>query len=490
MFVSEMLAEREVVKSQGLVASGGFLLGRVLRKLNLKRDAFRINSTLYCRPPVRQGWRERGQLSEWAERAIQHCPYMDEDIDAQQPQCIVALGEIAFHKLTNETLPISAARGYVFRERRDRCWVVPTFHPDFVGSGNQHLALPLRWDIEKALRIAREGYSHDDPSLLCDPALPKWEQWVAWALTQPGPLALDTETMFTSDLDDEEVVEEDPSFTIERYSFAVNGESAVSVPAAMPYLVGVKQLVEHFRTRMITSWNTPYDRPRVAQALELTLPLTHYRDAMNMWHVLYSALPKKIGFATACLPSSWRLRAWKHLSQLEGPYYSAMDALALWRDDQDIERLLRETGQWSVYQRTMGQLDPVLERMSQGGLLVDAEAKAALQTELDAKILELETTMQAIVPVEAKPTHVWKTLKGAEKGLPLLKAGIDPIHHHVTRPGQLAEDATWYEIPATKLVASCSACGAAPVTKSHVQRRTLPAPLVDTSAQMVIESRT
>src|SRR5262245_53104383 len=97
-------------------------------------------------------------------------------------------------------------------------------------------------------------------------------------------------------------------------------------------------------------WNRSYDRPRLRKAIgEPVLPIDSTYDAMDAFHVAYNALPRKLGFATACLPSGAGIEMWKHLSQLEPARYSAIDSIVLLRNWLDTQNILRSTGAEPVY---------------------------------------------------------------------------------------------------------------------------------------------
>ncbi len=231
-----------------LVGPAGALLGRACSRRKWRiSDEFRCVTTLFCHPsaPIRQA--RSGWLQPWAEQALAHCaPNLQKEINEQKPKCIVALGDTAFQVLTGERVPIMAARGYVFREKEDRCWVVPTFDPLFLMRGNQHLTQVMLWDIAKAMDVAKNGFTPDHPVCLMDPPLDVWERFIADFLVDPTrPLAVDVETPFRRDLidEDDEADIDDITYQIDRFSCSFEKHRGVSVPYAMPYLPGIQQLL-------------------------------------------------------------------------------------------------------------------------------------------------------------------------------------------------------------------------------------------------------
>lgn len=326
MIVAEALGEHEAKQEKALVGPSGFLLGRAFSRKRWTRDEFRYANSYYCKPARNQVRDPKGRLFPWAETALSHCaPYLDKEIDDWKPKAIVALGETALYRLTGESFPITAARGYVFRERKDRCWVVPTYHPAFLLRGQETLTQVLLWDVAKAKRIASEGFEFDHPACLLDPPVVEWDQFVQEALETDAPLAVDIETPFKRSNDEDDLglepVDVDMPF---RVSFAFGPDKGASVAWSLPYLIGIRKLMTS--GKMFIIWNRDFDRPRLEKALGISIPIEQTRDTMVAWHVLFNALPKKLGYATSCLPSSWRLPMWKHLNLTEGAYYSCLRA--------------------------------------------------------------------------------------------------------------------------------------------------------------------
>jgi len=359
-----------------------------------------------------------------------------------------------------------SARGYAFREKKGRTWVIPTLHPSYMLRGNHELTQALVWDIDKARDIADKGFAFEDITCLMDPPIDEWSKFVH--NYAGGVLAVDIETPYKSAHaeDEDELGFGDETYNILRVSFAYSGREGASVPFHMPYLTGIEALLRRAVEKgTLVIWNRAYDRPRLEANFRFEIPIEATRDTMDAWHVLYNALPRKLGFATSCYPLGQRgLRAWKHLSQTDPAYYSVIDAVALYRNDCDILALLDASGQRPVFDLFGPQLDPLLESMTRAGLRVDEDMRLRVSRELGLRQQELRATMNAAVPLALKPKKVWKTRKAAEKGVALL-----------VEKGEVSEP-TLFPLSATCTEQTCSVCGAHPVTKAHVTRKTLAAP--------------
>lgn len=494
--VAEALGHHEATQNKALVGPAGFFMGRSFsrkRHEHLVRDGevrgellggwdrgeFAYYNSLLCQPagsasPGQQNkiHDARGALLWWAEEALAHCrPNLDAWIDQQEPRAIVAFGDTAFHQLTGRMdLAVSQVRGYAFRDWRNRAWVIPTPHPARLMRGDQYLQRALLWDVDKARWIAERGYEYEQVECLADPPVEVWERYVGELLhyvqTDPHPVvATDIETPYKRGKSEGELEgADDPTYTILDISFCFERGRGVTVPWQMPYRVGVERIFRALAQRGVAViWNRSYDLPRIRHNLgEWALPMERTEDAMDAWHCLFNTMDRGLGFATSCFPLGQRgFPAWKHLGQND-PTYRVMDSVALWRNYQDIMLLLDATGQRRVYEWMCRRLDPHLSRASSVGLLVDREMRDRVSGELRTTMAGLGAGMTQAVPEPLRPRKVWQTRKAAEKGLALLKEA-----------GEVGEEATLFEVAATKLMKTCGGCGVAPITQPHVTKKTL-----------------
>jgi DNA polymerase len=113
------------------VGRSGKLLTQLLSEVGLDRGEVYIGNIVKCRPP-----QNRVPTPEEAEKCK---PYLLKQIDIINPSVIVCLGKTAFYYLLGKKMPISRARGQIFRVKERK--VVPTFHPSYLLRNPE--ALPL-----------------------------------------------------------------------------------------------------------------------------------------------------------------------------------------------------------------------------------------------------------------------------------------------------------------------------------------------------------
>ena len=465
---------------RALIGPAGFVLGQVMKRLGLTRDQVWYETILRCQPtsPIRD---KKNRRANWLPEAVDHCsPYLNTSIESKQPKVFLALGDLAFETLTGialrKPLNMDAVRGYVFPERHGRGWVVASHHPEIMRLGKWEYATTLQWDLTKALRIAKEGFSYEDDLItLMDPDTQTWEAHVTAlcvAMTEGRvpALAADIETPYKrgrreSESGDESATD-DPTYTIDRISFCGNVKVGVSIPWRMPYIIGIQRILETAVATQtpILFWNRAYDRPRLIHN-GIALPISHVLDSMDLYHVCFNHLPRKLGFATSCLPRSYRLRMWKNLASTQPAYYSAMDVITLLRNHLDCTEIAKATGQWGVYETIMVQLDPALDYMTGQGMPVDTTIKAQLSHDFGVRLAKIEADLDSSVPDAIKNQKVWKGRKAAEKGSEKMKAA-----------GEARSESPLKVIAGSKKTCYCSVCGEVGVTASHAKAKTITVP--------------
>jgi len=360
--------------------------------------------------------------------AIEHCaPNLDNAIVSAKAIAkengksfvILTLGAIAFRRVLgldykkNANLLKKDYYAYPFWSDRYGCWVLNAPHPAYLLRGNTHLWPVIQFVFKRALEIAANGLTLEEPNYLLDPTATEFDSWIAGYKasleTDPdNPLSYDIETPYKVKVKDEEEIgkEEDADHTILRCSFSYIDRqgliSTVSVKWSAEYMAGIELLFQ--TANYVLGWNSDkYDYPRVVRHVEIRgIGL----DGMVAWHILNSTLPKALGFVT---PYYWQnTLMWKHLAEDQPAFYNAKDAEAALRNFIGIKRDLINNKLWHVYERHWIELHKALKFMTGVGVLRDSvmrdEAEKSLQTELDL----IEARMEEAVPIDARKLKIFK----------------------------------------------------------------------------------
>ena len=417
LVVLEAAGADEEIEGRPTVGKAGHYLWNQLAKCGLNREDFWIHNVLSCRPPEN---RLANQPFEAA--SIVHCaPNLDRTIADHRVLCdrlgkhqvILALGRIAVKRVLglaeNDPLLKEDYHGYVHRSSLYDCWVLTADHPAFLMRGQHHLMPLLQFSAQRAVEIATDGFAYAEPDLLLDPSPQKFAEWVArYEVTlQRNPtttyLSTDIETPMKAKKGEDQLVrEDDEDYIILRCSFAFETGGAVSVPWTAEYTPLIERMMGDPRAQLIC-WNESYDLPRIRHQMDVRAA---HLDGMLAWHVLNSALDKRLGFVT---PFYWKsAKVWKHLSTREPAYYNAIDALAALINFLGIQRHLVDGNQWGTFDRHVVQLNRVLSGMSAVGLLRDEVMRTAAEEQLTGMLVELEAQIQAAVPQQARKYQVYK----------------------------------------------------------------------------------
>jgi DNA polymerase len=128
MFVGEAPGADEDAQGRPFVGRAGQLLDKIIAACGLKREEVFIGNILKCRPPDNRDPRPD---------EIIHClPYLQRQIEAINPEIIVALGGHAAKTLLNTVKPIGQLRGqfheYYTGIGRPPVKLMATFHPAYL----------------------------------------------------------------------------------------------------------------------------------------------------------------------------------------------------------------------------------------------------------------------------------------------------------------------------------------------------------------------
>ncbi len=128
MFVGEAPGADEDAQGRPFVGRAGQLLDKIIAACGLRREEVFIGNILKCRPPENRDPRP--------EEIISCLPYLQRQIEAINPDILVALGGHAAKTLLNTVKPIGQLRGqfheYYGGIGRPPVKLMATFHPAYL----------------------------------------------------------------------------------------------------------------------------------------------------------------------------------------------------------------------------------------------------------------------------------------------------------------------------------------------------------------------
>jgi uracil-DNA glycosylase len=122
MFVGEGPGADEDAQGLPFVGRAGQLLNNMITAMGLKREEVYIANVVKCRPP--------GNRTPEPEEANTCMPFLWRQIEAVQPEVIVALGSTAATYLLGLRQPLAGLRGRLHSVRGSR--VIVTYHPAYL----------------------------------------------------------------------------------------------------------------------------------------------------------------------------------------------------------------------------------------------------------------------------------------------------------------------------------------------------------------------
>ena len=445
LFVAEAPGQREAAEGKPLVGEAGAMFQRLLGMLGRKREEFRLASTLCCRPP--RNWREG---EPWEDAALNHCRPNLDAVLSEGSNVVISLGGVALRSLLGVGKrakgTIKEYHGAVTKDMLGRFWMSHTFHPSHLQRGAHNLTGVVLWDIRRALKVAAEGFTPDEPELVVDPTLEWFSAWVDDYLTRAEEVWLAVDTEFPGKTVQEDEQTPDASWNLTRVNLAWHPDLGVTVPADPPYMRLVAKALASPGVKVF--WHHRVDTGRLAVAgAPVSGPIW---DAMDATHVLQSDIPRSLGFWA---PFYSDAAPWKHENAENPGPYAAKDAAQTLRIMHGAAAHLQQEGQWEVFERHFALFDQwVTVPAETVGLLVDPEELPRFTQRLLDEETRLEGLQKPLVPPELGLTHTWKRRPETDD------------------QGRAQVDGEWYplqETVVTELVRACLTCGAKEVVPKH-----------------------
>ena len=406
LLIGEALGRDESRSGKPFVGAAGYCLNKTLARSRLDREKdFTIWNIVACRPP--NNWLDR---APWERGAANHCrQYLSHVVDKVRPRVIVPMGGVAMrHLLGREGIMDSHApqRGYVYdcevelpNQEIYKCVALPTIHPSFILQGNTALSGVQIHDLQKAVRVSKQGEPVDNPHYILSPSRADLDFFVREAREKVGGdtwLTCDIETGRSAQKSEDEVHELERS-EIRCISFAHTPGHAITIPWTNRNLTYIQELL-NLPAPYLVVWNEKFDIPHLKDA-GMTIRAPVY-DTMMSWHMLQSALPKGLGFVSSFYTN---FREWKSLSDVMPAFYSCRDSDAAITCTYKIRECLREEGRHDIFLRHYVKLQPLLDEVAESGVLVDPVAREEFRGKLQEAADGWDQEMQELVPKEIMP---------------------------------------------------------------------------------------
>jgi len=390
----------EVKAGFPFAGAAGAMLDRLLRKLAMDRADLTLTNAHHCKPRS-LGFNDYPERFPEASAAIEQCrPHLDDEIERMRPRVLFAMGNVALRRLTGAT-GVESRHSYVHSTSYGiPC--IPTFHPSFLMQGNHKLSPCFLFALRRASEIADGLYRPTSYNLMLDPSVDDLKAYLNCFPRDLNELCIDIETPESPHLDEEETEEKGASFAIIRWSFSLEDGTGVSVPHEYPYTAVLRDLLS--RSAVMLEYTESFFDSKRLRASGYPIPST-LASPMWAWHFLQSDLPKGLGFVA---PFYYAGPPWKHLSDQQPAFYSAMDAAAMQSVWLGVRGDLQRQGRWESFMTHCIEVDRLYVRASLAGVRINRESQEALRLKLEAERDEVYRKLQSEVPLSVRPIKQWR----------------------------------------------------------------------------------
>lgn len=192
MIVGESPGRDEVRTGTPFTGKSGSILDQCLEASGMPRESCYITNAVKYLPrgEKKKFFFTKGQPTETFMDGILE---LVEEVNEVRPRAILAFGNYALWALTQQA-KITSKRGYPMRTPiLPEAIVVPAIHPAWYLRTRQFQKLPmLEWDIAKAVRYAKEGYTPPEKNFLTNPSEKEIMDIVS-RMEEADVIAVDTE---------------------------------------------------------------------------------------------------------------------------------------------------------------------------------------------------------------------------------------------------------------------------------------------------------
>lgn len=376
-------------------AQAGSQLQRAITLAGLQRGPFLITNTIQCRPP--ENWLDG---APWEQACIAHCQVHRDRILVKAwkgwkgSRVILALGDVAFRTLTGIETGIMKNRGYPVWNERYQSWVIGSLHPAHIARGKKNLLGVLRFDLLRAVEIARQKRWKPQPldGFVPYPSLQQAQEFYQQVRSKPGSLlCFDLENPKVAD--EEELEWEQQPITQIQFSLGVG--TGICFPWTKPFINIAKKTMKLVNPK-IGHNSALYDIPILrAEGFEIN---GEQHDTLKMMRHLQSNIAGCYHLqGTASFFGADRL--WKHLVGSQPQVYGCFDVSEPLRIFQGARAEMMELGIWDSYMNHVVRFDPIIARMCRRGLKMNQKGQARLSSELDQEKQSILAEMEKAYPL-------------------------------------------------------------------------------------------
>jgi len=381
--------------------AGGKRGGGLLAKAGITEAEVTFVNVIQCRPPNNVFPLDpaaRYLPEDQRHRAVQHCiqAHLKPVLMARKWDIIYALGNHAFHVLTDSTLGITEARGFIFDCRQQPgTRVAALLHPAAVMRDQTQVPV-----FVNDLRKARE------------PALRERR------VTKPTPVQarglLKDATVLCVD------VETDSAGAITHVGLSPAPGDAVVLPYTPQFVPIIREALRNARV-LIGHNLLGFDWPLLQREFGLDMWQYEFWDTMLMHHLRNPDLPHDLAF---CVSSYLVTTPWKHTMEADIETYCAADAARTHALYTVLYAELRDTGQLlRVYREVSVPLAFLCQQMSEHGIYADPRRADVVRRHLEVRRNELA----AQLPEKLRPYLKQRRRRVKENG----RYRLEPVSERV-----------------------------------------------------------
>ena len=399
-FIGEAPGADEDRLGHPFVGSAGQELDRILAKAGIYRQNVYLLNLINCRPP------NNDLDSPEGIEALESCrPGFEEELSKLYDlgvRVLVPLGAKPTAALGIEG-SIHKVRGSVYETviAGKHFWSIPTFHPSFIIRGEWAEEPTCINDIDKAVKIAANGYIPPKENFLLFPTVRDIEARAKDILRTKPLLGVDTETTALSYLDAEIFV----------MSLALSGEEAFSIPFYsqhyIPYwkngdLARVKNCLYEILLKCPTMYqNAPFD-VSVLEANGFKIGnIAH--DVLLIHHSIHPELPHNLGYIVSIYGATpfWKdiklkFPRMRNTPDIELRTYNCRDSVVLHQILGPLLQDLKETGTEHIYyDYSLKLIRPTLE-MTYNGMELDRTRLRKFKKSLETELADSEAKIKAL----------------------------------------------------------------------------------------------